>query len=77
MTAAYPPLNAPTGFRTGKAAVGVSINLALVWKALDELPMTGREGAGTRRVFRPPACRRSSILEGSMAIVGCDLRFAP
>ena len=36
----HPPLNAPTGLRRGSAAVGVSINLVVVRKALEEHGMT-------------------------------------
>lgn len=32
----YPPLNAPTGFRTGRFTTGVSSRRELAWKALLE-----------------------------------------
>lgn len=67
-SAAYPPLKAPTGFLTGNAPVGVSINLAVVWKlrkgvrSVSELATLRVTSAGARER------RREAIVEGSSSV---------
>lgn len=61
----HPPLNAPTGFRTGTATAGASCNLLLdVWKDRDSEGRAERPSLGIER------SRGKRHLEAMMRIVG-------